>query len=1236
MTTPPAIRLLRGGGSEQGTVTVYYKNTGETDITAPLLTVSGNALLKLPEDASFGGTSVQVLGINSQGPAGILAPGAEGSFKLVVKPNFTGQGTIHLNVSSLPQNQPMQWDAYLDSIRPANLDSASWAQIKANLLQQLGTTTTDYQNALAQDATALDLLEARTNNIATLFAMEYNQATHNGDLVHAVDIGVLGRDRSFQWDITAVRQQDGDVIVTDAGLQHYFIQKAGGSYQSVDGTTLAENSGAFTLRQADGTQIAFNLDGRFDNVTYSNGKHLQASYADNRLSQISYDNGDSQSFHYNSQGRLAQVTDQAGKATVYAYDSSGEKLVSVTAPDGTVTHYDGASAFTYHYIGVNEVEVTDASGAMTSHLWLNERGQIAQVEDARGNVSQLHYDDSGNVVDSGSTVRQNFPEMVSISSKANTLLAPMTTQSGDDAAVLFNEAINTLATSSLVANQSTPRYEYYKAGDLLNISGDVSAPGVQAVKDAIISQIKSYVTDGIETPREMKLLVKSIETTITVNIFDYLTPEEQLKLKIDNAEDLTEKLLHAVALSAAAIAISPWALAIAVATPAITSLVFSAFKTGVDWWFDLGNPVVLSFFDKDGTLKSGMYFPDGIDGFGTTSGEEVAVRAFLDADNHRIYPFESYTGGKLVIDYKDGFGTKSTFTIYKGDFIPQLLELTKTNIATFLQAGGSTNLNAHAFVNGQDFFFFHEGRELLKIPVLINGATDIRYVSNIYYKQVLDNDFNLLLGTGGESCNDLIMGNTDYPTNILGSANNDVLLGGNQSDTLDGSGGSDVLLGNGGSDTFIVRSGDGTIIDGGAGTDLLYLSFIDNNVTVDLPAHTARVDNFFIDDVYTVYSIENITTGGGDDKITGTGSDNVIITGGGDDTLIGGGGDDRLYGGSGYDKYYLQGDGTIIDSDGKGAVFYGNGIQLTGGSRKQGEKQFISSDGTVVYQQAADGTVFVATTTGTISISAPIVQDTKSADGLTTYSGFPGMGIILITHNDPPPPTDPDEKYGYDGQDGPDGPNDPDGPAPPSPGDPDSLYGYDGPDGPDGRDDDDGPFPPPPGGPGGGGGGGTEGDIPTPAPKDPNDIAGPLGFGNEHWTGGKPSLPYSIRFENQASASGPAQEVTITQTLDSDLDARSFRLGDFGWGDITIRVPNNSSFYTDRIDLTAAKGYYVDVIAGIDVAKGQIFWTLTTIDPKTGDLPQNPTIGFLPPNDANKYSCKINIIFRSNFWNNMN
>ncbi|MTJ45136.1 ELWxxDGT repeat protein [Dolichospermum flos-aquae] len=140
--------------------------------------------------------------------------------------------------------------------------------------------------------------------------------------------------------------------------------------------------------------------------------------------------------------------------------------------------------------------------------------------------------------------------------------------------------------------------------------------------------------------------------------------------------------------------------------------------------------------------------------------------------------------------------------------------------------------------------------------------------------------------------------------------------------------------------------------------------------------------------------------------------------------------------------------------------------------------------------------------------------------------------------------------------------------------------------------------------------------IPVVFPRDPNDIIGPTGFGEEKWTSASSTLPYTIRFENISTATAPAQTVTVTHPLDTDLDLRTFRLSSFGWGGLIFDVPANTAFYNQRLDLTATRGYFVDVTAGIDLVKGEAFWTVTTIDPNTGEVTTDALTGFLPPNNA--------------------
>jgi Ca2+-binding RTX toxin-like protein len=134
---------------------------------------------------------------------------------------------------------------------------------------------------------------------------------------------------------------------------------------------------------------------------------------------------------------------------------------------------------------------------------------------------------------------------------------------------------------------------------------------------------------------------------------------------------------------------------------------------------------------------------------------------------------------------------------------------------------------------------------------------------------------------------------------------------------------------------------------------------------------------------------------------------------------------------------------------------------------------------------------------------------------------------------------------------------------------------------------------------------------------DPNDIVGPSGTGQEHWIIASSTLPYTILFENKQDATAPVHQLKVTQKLDADLDWRTFRVGDFGWGTLQFAVPENRSFHSERLDLTSTLGLYVDVVAGIDVSTGNAFWTLTAIDPKTGEIETDPLKGFLPPNDEN-------------------
>jgi hypothetical protein len=169
---------------------------------------------------------------------------------------------------------------------------------------------------------------------------------------------------------------------------------------------------------------------------------------------------------------------------------------------------------------------------------------------------------------------------------------------------------------------------------------------------------------------------------------------------------------------------------------------------------------------------------------------------------------------------------------------------------------------------------------------------------------------------------------------------------------------------------------------------------------------------------------------------------------------------------------------------------------------------------------------------------------------------------------------------------------------------------------PDPNDD---PLPQP--APTGGGGGATDNQFSG----DPNDILGPAGVGAEKWIPGQQDLGYTIRFENLGPgsvsnpdnlplATSPAVLVTVTDQLDDDIDLDAFELGDFGWGDFDVAVPGGLQSY--HADFPQADGDIVRADAALDRPSRTVTWTLTTIDPATGDLETSPSAGFLPPEDG--------------------
>lgn len=143
----------------------------------------------------------------------------------------------------------------------------------------------------------------------------------------------------------------------------------------------------------------------------------------------------------------------------------------------------------------------------------------------------------------------------------------------------------------------------------------------------------------------------------------------------------------------------------------------------------------------------------------------------------------------------------------------------------------------------------------------------------------------------------------------------------------------------------------------------------------------------------------------------------------------------------------------------------------------------------------------------------------------------------------------------------------------------------------------------------------TNNNIQAVSSFDPNEIIGVKGYKTEHYTGKGTPYHYQIYFENLATASAPAQEVFILDTLDlTKYNFNNFIFGNVGFGDTILSPVQNGYQFSIDVDLRPAKNIITRISGIFDTITGIIRWSFVTLDPATMDLTEDPMGGFLPPN----------------------
>ena len=136
-------------------------------------------------------------------------------------------------------------------------------------------------------------------------------------------------------------------------------------------------------------------------------------------------------------------------------------------------------------------------------------------------------------------------------------------------------------------------------------------------------------------------------------------------------------------------------------------------------------------------------------------------------------------------------------------------------------------------------------------------------------------------------------------------------------------------------------------------------------------------------------------------------------------------------------------------------------------------------------------------------------------------------------------------------------------------------------------------------------------------PVDPNELKGPEGIDSIRWVSINDVLNYTVLFENDPEfATAHAQIVDIRANLPHAKLLEKFALGTYTFANRSFEMPNEPNFYSMRLDCRDSLMIYVDVLAGLDVEKNQVFWHFSSIDPESGYAPWQVDRGMLPVNDS--------------------
>ncbi len=1250
---------------------VEVTNTGNTDAIAPVLRVSSDqATFRLSQQTGDGQSTLTFLAASANGPAGVLRPGQTSRMVISFLSNLNEGGAAAITLER-PSNldETINWDGFKESSRPAFVSTDAWNILYERFTAAAGSTVGEYHGLLAANASYLSNLDDLTFNATSLADFVLQQVdtamlgpaltsqrdldsdlqelsldfarVHLQSLAGRYRLGPLGYSWVHNWENRIAIDSDGNVAIERGGFVHYFTRQPNGSFQGEAGEvgTLTLQGDIYHLREPHGTTTTFRDDGNFETIEDSNGNRISGEYdSSSRLSILSHSNGSVLNFTYDpTNGRLARVTRSDGRTAQYQYNVDGTQLVNVTTDqgtlayeyttnsdpaalnalvtnteiDGTKTFYsydnqgrlltrqrEGADLVTMSYGPRAKVTFTDSSGAVTA-AWFNAAGQPEVIVDAQENRIAYDYD-------------------------ARNYLTEISAADGSSSSLDFSGEGNLISSVNPLGGRLNLAYEpvYQQLASFQDANGTRTAYAI----DAAGNLISEHYEDG--TSKEFTYDSQGNVVTATSRRGDIIRYEY-------------DDIGRVLSIDAAGID-----------SKAYSYDAFGNLLTATD----AGGTTTLAY-DSAGRLTridnpNGRFLTYNYDTAGRVNRVDqngFVVNYFYDAlgrlseltdANATMLARYSYDVTGNVTSKELGNGTSTTYEYNSLGQLTSLVNWAPDSTVnshfdyTYDAVGRRTGVTTS---EGTTTFAYDLQGQLIKVNLPSGRSITYRYDANGNRVKVTDDGVETFYTSNEQN---------EY-TNV-GEATFYYDASGNLSTRADAAG----------TTTYTFNSQDQLVsVNGPAGT-FSYEYDVFGNRTVEVA--NGRRREFLISPLNAGTVVGEFDADGG---VVANYAFGLGLVGQFDETnhyyydFDALGSATGLTDGSGeyVNRYsYLPfGETTVIDESvgnpfrfvGQlGVVDRGHGLldmRLRHYDPSVG--QFVSNDPLELASDDSNFRRYVGN--DPVSFVDPLGLAGFLAVGKFDNSPLNPLDIALwdanvcVGHSEFIFESD-GTHTGFTRPSGSPLFGAPGGFAPVDHANYQLLWKFED----EARlrraietidrsgDKTYNLIP----------GFGAENChsiakqaffeyyvsilrdpftiiIPAVLARDPNDIVGPAGFGEENFTTSGHVFPYTIRFENDPEqATAPAQEVFVTQQLDSDLDWSTFELGDIGFGSFTIDVPDGLKEYQTRVEYQNQDGspLLVDASGRLDLVSGLVTWTFRSLDPNTGELPNGAFDGFLPVNDA--------------------